>query len=137
MGLTTLEIGKRILEYRQNNDMPRTRLAKKMGCTDTSIYSWEKGQGAPSLQMLGKLEELGILTKEDFPEESRYYTPRKHSKHKPKAKKEPIVVNSILEQALAHQLDEFVLHMQTPHTAMEYLHIRTNLITNIVNTVRR
>lgn len=51
----------RLTELRKENGLTQQQLAEKVGTTNDSIYSWEKGRSQPSIEMICALcRALGV-----------------------------------------------------------------------------
>ena len=52
-----MEIGKRIKELRTENNLTQMELAEKVGCNQSMIARWEKGECEPTATAILKLSE--------------------------------------------------------------------------------
>jgi transcriptional regulator with XRE-family HTH domain len=65
------EIGKRILNYRKENNMTQMELADMIGISYQAVSSWERGNSMPDIEKIPKLADLFHVSIDELIGESR------------------------------------------------------------------
>jgi DNA-binding XRE family transcriptional regulator len=55
-------------QYRTGRALTKAALARELGVSEVAVFFWERGQRVPRYDMIGKLNELGICSPNEWHE---------------------------------------------------------------------
>ena len=62
--------GKKIKDYREENEITQKELAQELGISVTTLYNWENGVTQPKPEYIEKLKDLLFANAESLPDET-------------------------------------------------------------------